>query len=151
MSGTSPDVAVAPRIAGWLLLPLAWLVLTWLSSTLALANYMTALMHPALREALFALQERFAWQFLLSLLIALAMWLYTGWVTWLFCLRRRTLPRHYIVWLLVSVLLALRSFAFSPVADGAAVQNLLLVLAAAAVLAPYFRRSQRVKATFLRD
>jgi len=47
------------------------------------------------------------------------------------------------------VLLALKTFAFTPVADSRALQTLLLSLLAAAIFAPYFKRSKRVKTTFI--
>lgn len=42
-----------------------------------------------------------------------------------------------------------KGFAFSPVSDVLALRQLLFPLLAAALLAPYFRRSQRVKRTFV--
>ena len=52
-------------------------------------------------------------------------------------------------WLLITLLLAIKAFAFSPVSDVLALRQLLFPLLAAALLAPYFRRSQRVKRTFV--
>ncbi len=144
MSITSP----APRLGGWLLLPLAWLILTLLTSTLALALYSSALFNPSWRHLL-GQSQPLLMQWGLSLATSLLVWLYSAWVTWIFCQRSRRLPRHYIIWLLLTLALALKTFAFSPVADGAAVRSLLISLLAAAALAPYFRRSQRVKATFI--
>ncbi len=59
------------------------------------------------------------------------------------------MPKHYIIWLLVSVLLVLKSFAFSPVSDDAIVRQLVFQLIAAALFVPYFKRAQRVKLTFV--
>jgi hypothetical protein len=39
-------------------------------------------------------------------------------------------PKHYIIWLLISVLLAVKAFAFSPVSDALAVRQLLFPLLA---------------------
>ncbi len=83
-----------------------------------------------------------------SLLFALAMWYYTLWLTIAFFKRRSVVPKHYIIWLLITLLLAIKAFAFSPVSDVLALRQLLFPLAAA-LLAPYFRRSQRVKRTFV--
>ncbi len=63
--------------------------------------------------------------------------------------RRSVVPKHYIIWLLITLLLAIKAFAFSPVSDVLALRQLLFPLLAAALLAPYFRRSQRVKRTLL--
>lgn len=47
------------------------------------------------------------------------------------------------------VLLAIRTFAFSPVTDAAAVRNMVIPLLAAAVFVPYIKRSRRVRDTFI--
>ncbi len=80
---------------------------------------------------------------------AIAMWYYTLWLTIAFFKRRKSVPKHYIIWLLVSVLLAVKAFAFSPVSDALAVRQLLFPLLATALLVPYFKRSTRVKKTFV--
>ncbi|MCX8956079.1 DUF2569 domain-containing protein [Erwinia psidii] len=138
-----------PRIAGWLLVPLAWLLMTLLTSALVVAMYLSALVKPELRDALFNNTQAFTLQWSVSLLTALLVWCYSLWVTWIFCKRSRRLPKQYIIWLLLTVVLALKTFAFSPVSDAAAIRTLLIALLAAAVLVPYFKRSQRVKETFV--
>ena len=138
-----------PRIAGLLLVPLAWLIMTMLTSAVVVAMYLSALLTPELRNALFNNTHAFTVQWSVSLIISLIVWGYSVWVTWIFCKRSRRLPRHYIIWLLVTVLLAIKTFAFSPVSDAAALRTLLIALLAAAVLVPYFKRSQRVKNTFI--
>lgn len=137
------------RLGGWLLVPLAWLILTLLTSALVMAMYLSALFDPSMRSALFSHPQAAFLQWSASLLTSLLVWGYSVWVTWMFCKRSRRLPRHYIIWLLLSVILALKTFVFSPVSDGAAIRNLLCALLAASVLVPYFRRSRRVKATFI--
>ncbi|MNP54018.1 Inner membrane protein YdgK [compost metagenome] len=77
------------------------------------------------------------------------MWYYTLWLTIAFFKRRQKVRKHYIIWLLISVLLAIKAFAFSPVSDLLATRQLLFPLLAAALFAPYFRRSARVKKTFV--
>ena len=142
------EQVAAPRIGGWLLLPLAWLIMTLLTTALVLAMYLSPLFNPAWRVTLFSHGSILLLQWAISVLTAAAVWLYSLWVCWLFFKRSRRLPRHYVLWLLVTVLLALKTFAFTPVSDAKALQTLLLSLLAAAVFAPYFKRSQRVKATF---
>lgn len=139
----------AQRIGGWLLGPLAWLLVALLSASLALFLYATALATP---QTFRMLSEQSGCNLVLwgvSFLTAIAMWYYTLWLTIAFFKRRRCVPKHYIVWLLVSVLLAIKSFAFSPVPDALAVRQLLFPLLAAALLVPYFKRSARVKSTFV--
>lgn len=139
----------AQRIGGWLLGPLARLLVALLSASLALFLYATALASP---KTLAMLTEQSTGNLLLwgvSFLTAIAMWYYTLWLTIAFFKRRRSVPKHYIIWLLVSVLLAVKAFAFSPVPDALAVRQLLFPLLAAALLVPYFKRSSRVKTTFV--
>ncbi|ORM62076.1 DUF2569 domain-containing protein [Pantoea rodasii] len=138
-----------PRIAGWLLLPLAWLIMTMLTSALVVAMYLSPLFNTEMRTTLFSHDGMLVKQWSISLLTAAVVWAYSIWVCWIFCKRSRRLPRHYILWLLLTVLLALKTFAFTPVADNKAIQTLLLSLLAAAVFVPYFKRSQRVKQTFI--
>lgn len=137
------------KIGGWLLAPLAWLLVALLSASLALLLYCTALVTPyALKNLISQTTMEIAVWFV-SFGFAIAMWYYTLWLTIAFFKRRRRVPKHFIIWLLISVLLALKAFAFSPVSDALAVRQLLFPLLAAALFAPYFRQSERVKKTFV--
>lgn len=138
-----------PRIAGWLLAPLAWLLMSLLSSSLALLSFLMMIISPEARQALASADAKTTMLFGLSVGCAMAMWGYTLWLTIAFFKRRKNVVRHYILWLLLTVLLAIKSFAFSPVSDKVAVQLLLPSLLAAALLVPYLKRSQRVKQTFI--
>ena len=135
----------AERIGGWLLAPLAWLLVALLSASLSLLFFANALMSPQTYTLLRAMSAGHMALWVASLLFALAMWYYTLWLTIAFFKR----PKHYIIWLLITLLLAIKAFAFSPVSDVLALRQLLFPLLAAALLAPYFRRSQRVKRTFV--
>lgn len=137
-----------PRISGLMLLPLAWLIMTMLASALVVALYFTAVTSPTLRQTLFSSDSNAIFQWALSLATSLAVWIYSMWVIVIFCKRSRRLPRHYIIWTLLSLLLAVKTFAFSPVTDANAVRTLIIALLAAVILVPYFKRSARVKATF---
>lgn len=139
----------ALRIGGWLLAPLAWLLLTLLSTSLVVVMYFTAMLSPETRHAIGqqAVQDIVLWY--VSLFSAVAMWSYTLWLTITFFKRQRKTPKHYVIWLLISVLLVLKSFAFSPVSDETIVRQLVFQLIAAALFAPYFRRAERVKLTFV--
>ena len=139
----------ALRIGGWLLAPLAWLLLTLLSTSLVVVVYFTALLSPETRQALGQQAGQDAIWVYVSLLSAVLMWSYTLWLTIGFFKRQAKVPKHYIIWLLVSVLLVLKSFAFSPVSDDAIVRQLVFQLIAAALFVPYFKRAQRVKLTFV--
>ena len=148
-SGEPMTTTTPQRIGGWLLGPLAWLLVALLSTTLALLLYTAALSSPQTFQTLGgqALTTQILWG--VSFITAIAMWYYTLWLTIAFFKRRRCVPKHYIIWLLISVLLAVKAFAFSPVEDGIAVRQLLFTLLATALIVPYFKRSSRVKATFV--
>ncbi len=139
----------APRIAGWLLVPLAWLLLTLLSSSLALVIYLMMLLSPDSHRLMSAQGHNMVLFWYFSVACALAMWGYTVWLTVAFFKRRKNVVRHYILWLLLSVLLAIKAFAFSPVNDNLALRQLLFPLLAASTLVPYLKRSSRVKQTFI--
>lgn len=138
-----------PRIAGWLLAPLAWLLLTLLSASIAVVLYLMTLISPQSHQLMSAQGHNMVLFWYFSVACAIAMWGYTMWLTVAFFKRRQNVPRHYILWLLISVLLALKSFAFLPIDDELALCQLLFPLLAAAMLVPYFKRSQRVKQTFI--
>ncbi|XZV69734.1 DUF2569 domain-containing protein [Enterobacter sp. SA24] len=136
-------------MGGWLLAPLAWLLVALLSTSLALLLYTSALMSPRTFTTLHAQGMMSMVMWFATLLFAVGMWYYTLWLTIAFFKRRRMVPKHYIIWLLISVLLAVKAFAFSPVSDELALRQLLFPLMAAALLVPYFKRSGRVKKTFV--
>lgn len=136
------------RIGGWLLAPLAYLIVTLLSASLMLMLYGMAIFIPESREYLITNAEAFTLQWYLSVLTSLIMWCFTLYLVWLFCQRSQRFPKLFLVWLLITVLLAIKAFAFSPVTDELAVRSLLWPLMMAALLVPYIKRSKRVKGTF---
>lgn len=137
------------RMGGWLLAPLAYLIVTLLSASLMLALYAMAIFTPESREYLVTNSQAFTLQWYFSVVTTLLMWIYTLWVIWLFCSRSQRFPKWFILWLLLTVLLALKAFAFSPITDDIALRTLGWPLLAAAVFVPYMKRSQRVKHTFI--
>lgn len=142
-------VDAKPRLGGWLLVPLAWLTFSILSMILVLIMYGGALFGPTLRGASFSPPSSALLLWGAFLLTTTVMLSYSAWIAWLFCKRSPRLPRHYIIWLLLNVLLALKAFIFSPVEDSVVVNSLLIALLAASLFVPYFKRSQRVKNTFI--
>ncbi|WAT02307.1 DUF2569 domain-containing protein [Rouxiella chamberiensis] len=139
----------AQRIGGWLLAPMAYLIVNLLSVVLMLFLYSMAIFKPESREYLVTNSQAFTLQWYFSVVTTLAMGFFTLVVLWQFCRKDKALPKLYIIWLLVTVLLAVKAFAFSPVTDDLAVRNLLWPLLATALLVPYFKRSRRVKETFI--
>lgn len=105
----------AERIGGWLLAPLAWLLVALLSASLSLLFFANALMSTQTYALLRAMSTGHLALWLASLLFAVAMWYYTLWLTIAFFKRRSLVPKHYIIWLLITLLLAIKAFAFSPV------------------------------------
>jgi hypothetical protein len=118
----------AERIGGWLLAPLAWLLVALLSASLSLLFFANALMSPQTYTLLRAMSAGHMALWVASLLFALAMWYYTLWLTIAFFKRRSVVPKHYIIWLLITLLLAIKAFAFSPVSDVLALRQLLFPL-----------------------
>ncbi|SFM98943.1 Protein of unknown function [Izhakiella capsodis] len=139
----------APRIGGWLWLPFIWLVLTLLTSTLVMGHYVAWLLNNPIWHNLFSQSHTLLIQIAATLVTAAGMWIYSAWVTWLFYQRSSRLPRHYIIWLLLTIALSLKSWALSPVSEAIATRNLLISLLAAALFAVYLRRSKRAKTTFI--
>ncbi|MRB43417.1 DUF2569 family protein, partial [Bacillus thuringiensis] len=83
----------AQRIGGWLLGPLAWLLVALLSASLALLLYVTALATP---QTFKTLGEQSTAKLLLwgvSFVTAIAMWYYTLWLTIAFFKRRACVPK----------------------------------------------------------
>ncbi|WP_368765641.1 DUF2569 domain-containing protein [Klebsiella oxytoca] len=137
------------RIGGWLLAPLAWLLVALLSASLSLLFFADALTSSQTYTLLRNMSTEHLALWIASLAFAIAMWYYTLWLTIAFFKRRKAVPKHYIIWLLITLLLAVKAFAFSPISDALALRQLLFPLLAAALLAPYFKRSERVKRTFV--
>jgi hypothetical protein len=106
----------AERIGGWLLAPLAWLLVALLSASLSLLFFANALMSPQTYALLRAMSTGHLALWVASLLFALAMWYYTLWLTIAFFKRRSLVPKHYIIWLLITLLLAIKALP-SPVSD----------------------------------
>lgn len=136
------------RIGGWLLAPMAYLIVTLLSASLMLMLYGMAIFMPESREYLITNTQAFTLQWYFSVLTALVMWCFTLYLLRLFCQRSRRFPKLFLLWLLITVLLAIKAFAFSPVSDEMAVRSLMWPLLMAALLVPYIKRSKRVIGTF---
>ena len=98
----------AERIGGWLLAPLA--VAGGAAERLVIAAvFANALMSPQTYTLLRAMSAGHMALWVASLLFALAMWYYTLWLTIAFFKRRSVVPKHYIIWLLITLLLAIKA------------------------------------------
>ena len=87
----------------------------------------------------------------LSFAIAIAMTLFSIHVLQLMFAHSKHFPRRFIIWLLILLLLGIKTFAFSPIDDNTALQVLAWPLLGAGFFVPYLKRSQRVKMTFTQD
>ncbi|OTA20091.1 membrane protein [Xenorhabdus beddingii] len=137
------------RINGWLLAPAAYLIMTFIAASLMLLLYAMMFIHK--NEAIHQVAGNFTTMWYLSVLTSAIMWCFTVWVLQLLFIRSKRFPRIFIIWLMVSVLIAIKTFAFSPINDEMAIRTLLWPLLAAAVFVPYIKRSHRVKMTFTQD
>ena len=139
----------AQRIGGWLLGPLARLLVALLSASLALLLYVTALATPQTFKTLgeqkygkFAVMGRLLYYRDRHVV------LHTVADNCVFK-RRACVPKHYILWLLISVLLAIKAFAFSPSQTLLPCANCCSHYWPQHCWCPHFKRSQRVKSTFV--
>lgn len=128
---------------------LAWPLVALLSTTLALLLYTAALSSPQTFRTLGGQAPTTQILRDVSFIIAITLRYYTLWLTVAFPKRRYCVPKHYIIWLLIPILLAVEAFAFPPAEDGIAIRQLLFTLLATALIVPYFRRSSWVKAAFV--
>ncbi|MBD2786257.1 DUF2569 domain-containing protein [Xenorhabdus sp. DI] len=137
------------RINGWLLAPAAYLIMTLIAASLMLLLYMMTFIHK--NEAIHQISGGFTTLWYTSVLTTAIMWCFTVWVLKLLFIRSKRFPRIFIIWLMISVLIAVKTFAFSPISDEMAIRSLLWPLLAAAAFVPYIKRSRRVKMTFTQD
>ncbi|MDE9562659.1 DUF2569 domain-containing protein [Xenorhabdus bovienii] len=137
------------RINGWLLAPAAYLIMTLIAASLMLLLYLITLIYR--NEAVHQVDGNFTTMWYISVLTTAMMWCFTLWVLKLLFIRSKQFPRIFIIWLMVSVLIAIKTFSFSPISDEMAIRSLLWPLLAAAVFVPYIKRSHRVKMTFTQD
>ncbi|MDX7992253.1 DUF2569 domain-containing protein [Xenorhabdus sp. Reich] len=137
------------RINGWLFAPVAYLIMTLIAASLMLLLY--AMMFIYNNEAIHQIGGNFTAMWYVSVFSTVMMWFFTVWVLKLLFIRSKRFPRIFIIWLMVSVLIAIKTFAFSPITDDMATRSLLWSLLAAAIFVPYIKRSYRVKMTFTQD
>ncbi|PHM60273.1 DUF2569 domain-containing protein [Xenorhabdus ishibashii] len=137
------------RINGWLLAPAAYLIMTLIAASLMLLLYIMTFIHK--NGAIHQIGGNFTALWYTSVLTTAIMWCFTVWVLKLLFIRSKRFPRIFIIWLMVSVLIAIKTFAFSPISDEMAIRSLLWPLLATAVFIPYIKRAHRVKMTFTQD
>ncbi|HDH9217914.1 TPA: DUF2569 domain-containing protein, partial [Escherichia coli] len=87
----------------------------------------------------------------LSALTTWVMFAFTLYLIRQFFYRAKNFPRLFIIWLMINLLLAIKSFGFAPVDDQLAVKSLLWSVASTVCFVPYIKYSKRVRETFTQD
>lgn len=139
----------ANRITGWLLVPAIYLLLTFLAVCSMTVMYCIKFYDIITTVNNWTSYITMAW--VLSFAISIAMTLFSIHILQLMFSRSKHFPRRFTIWLLVLLLLGLKTFAFSPIDDNTALQVLAWPLLGAGFFVPYLKRSQRVKMTFTQD
>lgn len=114
-----------------------------------MASFLNLLTKPEFRNMLSTDNMDLALSLAATFISSLLPLVYGIWVLWLFCKRARRLPRHYIIWLLLMVLLTVKTFVSTLGSDVASPKMLLIYLLAAAILIPCVKRSQQAKNIFI--
>ncbi|MEX0423225.1 DUF2569 domain-containing protein [Providencia rettgeri] len=139
----------ANRITGWLLVPAIYLLLTFLAVCSMTVMYCIKFYEIVTTVDHWTSFIPAAWY--LSFAIAIGMTIFSIHVLQLMFSRSKHFPRRFIIWLLILLLLGIKTFAFSPIDDETALQVLAWPLIGAGFFVPYLKRSQRVKMTFTQD
>ncbi|GAB1438985.1 DUF2569 domain-containing protein [Providencia sp.] len=139
----------ANRITGWLLVPAIYLLLTFLAVCSMTVMYCIKFYDIITTVDNWTSYITMAW--VLSFAISIAMTLFSIHILQLMFSRSKHFPRRFTIWLLVLLLLGLKTFAFSPIDDNTALQVLAWPLLGSGFFVPYLKRSQRVKMTFTQD
>lgn len=137
------------RITGWLLVPATFLLLTFFAVCAMVVMY--ALKLYQIVTTIEAWSNYIPLDWWISFLISILMTVFTVHIIKLMFNRSRLFPRRFIIWLLVLLLLGLKTFAFSTVDDATALKTLAWPLLGAGFFVPYMKNSARVKMTFTQD
>lgn len=133
-------------ISGWLFAPLAYMILSLIGSGLMSILYMMKYVSD------FSILHQLPFYMISSwYLSALTTWVMFGFTIYLlkqFFYCAKNFPRLFIIWLLINLLLAIKSFGFSPVDDQTALKSLLWSVFATVCFVPYIKYSKRVRETF---
>ncbi|EKT63239.1 DUF2569 domain-containing protein [Providencia burhodogranariea] len=137
------------RITGWLLAPAAFILVTFFAVCAMVIMYSIKLYQIITTIENWSNYIPLDWY--LSFLITISMVLFTAHIIKLMFTRSRYFPRRFIIWLLVLLLLGLKTFAFAAIDDETAIKALAWPLLGAGIFVPYTKNSARVKMTFTQD
>ncbi|HCH51748.1 MAG TPA: DUF2569 domain-containing protein [Proteus sp.] len=143
-----PSSSRAP-ITGWLLAPLAYMLLSIIGSGLMSVLYVIKYFSDF--SILHQLPIHLMSSWYLSALTTWVMFAFTLYLIRQFFYRAKNFPRLFIIWLMINLLLAIKSFGFAPVDDQLAVKSLLWSVASTVCFVPYIKYSKRVRETFTQD
>ncbi|EMU9119087.1 DUF2569 domain-containing protein [Providencia stuartii] len=137
------------RITGWLLAPAAFILLTCFAVCSMVVMYFITLYRIITTIDDWTHYIPFDWY--LSFLITIVMMVFTIHILKLMFMRSRYFPRRFIIWMLVLLLLGLKTFYFANIDSLTALKTLAWPLIGAAIFVPYIKNSARVKMTFTQD
>ncbi len=136
----------ANRITGWLLLPAMYLLLTFLAVCSMTVMYCIKFYEIVSTVDNWASYIPLAWY--LSFAIAIAMTLFSIHVLQLMFAHSKHFPRRFIIWLLILLLLGIKTFAFSPIDDNTALQVLACTITWSRFLRPLLKTFTACKNDF---
>lgn len=143
------DPTIKAPITGWLFAPLAYMILSIIGS--GLISFLYLVKYFSDFSILHQLPFQLMASWYLSALTTWVMFAFTAYLLRQFFYRAKNFPRLFILWLLINLLLAIKSFAFAPVDDQTALKPLLWSIFATVCFVPYIKYAKRVHNTFTQD
>jgi hypothetical protein len=150
-------------IAGWLILPALAMIISPLRILYECYHSFLPVLKPSLWFAMLSTKSTFynpplalllTWEIVANV----AMFAFTIWLAFLFFKKQKSVPRLYITWLVLGIVLQIADLVFSSFVplvveqqNGDAYKELIKSVVAAAIWIPYFLQSKRVKNTFVND
>lgn len=135
-------------VRSWLIAPLIYMLFSLLSTSLIFVMFIINFIQSGGFRLINEYGAAFLETLLFSIVLIVAVWLFTLYLLFLFFKRSQRFPKRFILWLVIMLLLALKTFVLSPVSDDIALRGMILPLLAAAIFVPYITRSNRVKTVF---
>lgn len=136
-------------ITGWLFAPLAYMLLSIIGSGIMSVLYIIKYFSDF--SILHQLPIHLISGWYLSALTTWVMFGFTAYLLRQFFYRAKNFPRLFILWLMINLLLAIKSFGFAPVDDQLALKSLLWAVFSAVCFVPYIKYAKRVRETFTQD
>ncbi|CRL59258.1 MULTISPECIES: DUF2569 domain-containing protein [Proteus] len=145
-ANTQNNLSGKAPITGWLLAPLAYMILSVIGSGIRSILYLQDYISNFSLIHLHSFHSISAWY--LSVLTTWIMFGFTAYLLRQFFYRARNFPRLFILWLFIHLLLGIKTFGFAPIEDDMAVKSLLWSIISTVCFVPYIKYSKRVRETF---